>query len=357
MRKMENIDFIEDFFRQIEEKKCICFGAGRKLDEICADIPRLTEKIAYVTDNNPDLHGTDRKIAGQLKKVYLPQRLYEEEISNVLLIITCSYKKEIIEQLEKVDKLKDLSYCEIEPLLDAMAWSAECPPEGYRKNSIETIPRKIHYIWFSDDLIPPLLQSNIDGWKRLCPDYEICLWNENNYDVTKNPYMFEAYKNKKWSFVSDYARLDIIYQKGGIYLDTDVEMIQRPDELLYNDAFIGFERLSTVNTGSGFGAKKGHALIRELRDHYKNIKFVDSEDPDDMVLCPIYETEVLQRHGLVLNGNFQVVGGMSVYPVMYFNAKSLYSDRMRITKETISVHHCSWTWAGSKSKIKAGDRI
>ncbi len=354
MKKMENIEFIEEFFRQTEEKKCICFGAGRKLDEICADIPRLAKKIAYVADNDPRLHGTDRKVAGQIKKVYLPQKLYEEDVSEALLVITCSYKEEIIEQLEKVDKFKELSYCEIEPLLDACAWSAEGPPKGYRKNKREAIPRKIHYIWFSDNPIPPLLQGNIDGWKRLCPDYEVCLWNEKNYDVTKNPYMYQAYKNKKWSFVSDYARLDIVYREGGIYLDTDVEMIRRPDELLYNDAFIGFERLSTVNTGSGFGAKKGHALIRELRDHYENMEFIDSENPDEMVLCPIYETEVLKRHGLVLNGNFQVVDGVSVYPVMYFNAKSLYSDRMRITKETVSVHHCSWTWAGSKSKIKAG---
>lgn len=357
MRKIENIDSVEEFFLQIKEKKCICFGAGRKLDEICRDIPQLLEKISYVTDNNSQLHGRDREIAGWVKKICPPEKLYEENVSSVLLIITSSYKEEIITQLEKDNRLGNLCYCEVEPLLDAMAWEAQCPPRGYRKNKNEMIPRKIHYIWFSDAPIPVRLQKNIDGWKRLCPDYEVCLWNEKNYDITRNPYMRKAYEAGRWSFVSDFARLDIVYQEGGIYMDTDVEMVRRPDELLYNDAFIGFERLSTVNTGSGFGAKKGFTIIREMRDYYENIEFIDSEDPNDMILCPVYETAVLKRHGLVLNGNFQIVEGMSVYPVMYFNAKSLYSDKLKITDETISIHHCSWTWAGSKSKLKAGDEV
>lgn len=353
MIKIENIEFIEDFLKQTEKKRCVCFGAGRRLDEVCKDIPQLVGKIQYIVDNDLNLHGKDREVAGQIKSIFMPQKLYSENISDMLLIITCSYKEEIMEQLEQVEQLQDLSYCEIESLLDAVAWSAKCPPEGFRKNNSEEIPRKIHYIWFSENPIPALLQKNIDGWRRMCPDYEICLWNEKNYDIAQNAYMYQAYQNKRWSFVSDYARLDIIYREGGIYLDTDVEMIRRPDDLLYNDAFIGFERLSTVNTGSGFGAKKGFPLIREMRDYYQDIEFVNAEDPDDMILCPIYETNILQRHGLKLDGNFQIVSEMSVYPVMYFNAKSLYSNRLRVTKETISVHHCSWTWAGSKSKVKA----
>ena len=164
--------------------------------------------------------------------------------------------------------------------------------------------------------------------------------------------MYQAYKDKKWSFVSDYARLDIIYNHGGIYFDTDVELIRRPDELLYNDAFIGFERISSINTGSGFGAIKEFHLIKEMRDFYINVEFINSDNPNDMILCPIYETAILQKYGLRLDGNFQIVDGISVYPVTYFNAKSLYSNKLKITENTISVHHCSWTWAGNKSKLK-----
>lgn len=112
-----------------------------------------------------------------------------------------------------------------------------------------------------------------------------------------------------------------------------------------------FERLSTVNTGSGFGAKPGFPILKELMEFYDGLEFEDKADPGQLILCPVYETAILKKHGLKLNGNFQIVDDMSVYPVMYFNAKSLYSNRLRITEKTISVHHCTWTWAGEKNKL------
>ncbi len=342
---------LKEFYDIALSKKCVCFGAGRKLDEISRDIEGFVDLIDYVVDNNSDLNMTERKIQGKSKIVHNVDFLAKDNVSDILLVITSSYKDEIIDQLNGIDTFSELTYCEFEKLFDHIAWNAKKPPSGFKKNEYEKIPKKIHYIWFSNNPIPKRLQSYIDGWKRLCEDYEICCWNEANYDVSKNAYMYQAYKDKRWSFVSDYARLDIVYQHGGIYLDTDVELIRRPDELLFNDAFIGFERLSTVNTGAGFGAKQGHPIIKELRDFYNDIKFNNASDPNDMILCPVYETAILKKHGLVLNGDFQIVDDMTVYPVMYFNAKSLYSDRLQITEETVSVHHCSWTWAGSKSKL------
>lgn len=199
--------------------------------------------------------------------------------------------------------------------------------------------------------MPERLRRYVDGWKQMLPDYRFVEWNENNYDFTKNEYMYAAYRNKRWGFVTDFVRLDVVYAYGGIYLDTDVELLRRPDELLYNDAYIGFERLSTVNTGAGFGAKKGFHILGELMNFYKNREFINNEDPNKMILCPIYETEILKKHGLKLDGNFQIVDDMCVYPVEYFNAKSLYSNQLKITDRTISVHHCTWTWAGEKSKL------
>ena len=117
----------------------------------------------------------------------------------------------------------------------------------------------------------------MNSWKKYCPDYEIIEWNESNYDVTKNQYMYDAYKSEKWGFVPDYARLDIIYQYGGIYLDVDVELVQSLDELRYQDGFVGFEDQTEVNFGSGFGAAKGSRIIRELRDEYDRRKFVNED--------------------------------------------------------------------------------
>lgn len=350
MRKLE-INDIKQFLSRIQEKSLVCFGAGKKLDEICRELPELVTAMDYILDNNPALNETDRVVLGEKKKIYTIKKLEEADISKTILVITSSYKLEILTQLNRYQQFAELEYCDFEKVFDMIAWSAICPPPNFRKNVEMVIPKKIHYIWFGGNPIPESFQNNINGWKRLCEDYEIICWNEDNYDISKNPYMHQAYKDKKWSFVSDYARLDIVYQHGGIYLDTDVEMLRSPDELLYNDAFIGFERTSTVNTGSGFGARKEFPIIKEMRDFYNTINFVNKENPNEMILCPEYETAILQKHGLQLNGNFQIIDDMSVYPVMYFNAKSLYSDKLKITEETISVHHCSWTWAGNKSKL------
>lgn len=352
MKLLTEINTIEKLYEYVKTKKCICFGAGRKFDELCNELPGLNGRIAYVLDNNPKLNGLTKRVNDVEYVVCSPDKLKDENVDEILLIITCSFKQEIMEQLASISKLDDMGYCDAEQLLDIAAWEAKKPDFEFKKNSTITIPKKIHYVWFGNNTIPNRLQEYIDGWKKHCPDYEIIRWDERNYDITKHDYMKKAYENKKWSFVSDYARLDIIYNEGGIYFDTDVELIRRPDELLYNDAFIGFERMGTVNSGSGFGARKGFYLIKELRDSYDAIEFVDSNNPNEMVLCPVYETELLVKHGLKLTGDFQIVGDMSVYPVMYFNAKSLYTDTMRITDETISIHHCTWTWAGEKNKLE-----
>lgn len=351
MKKINTIKNIDDLLNRLISKECFCFGAGRQLMEICDDIPSLPEYITGIIDNNPDLYSTKREVKGRYIAIYPAGYLSSKNIDNTILLITSSYKDEIIAQLEQMEDLKNLEYTDFQEILDVAAWGCACPSETFRKNELETIPRKIHYCWFSGSKMPKRLQEYVDGWRRLCPDYEFILWNEDNYDISKNEYMYEAYKNQKWSFVTDYARLDIIYTNGGIYMDTDVEMIRRPDELLFNEAYIGFERLSTVNTGSGFGAKKGFPILKEIMDFYKSRSFINEDDPNKMILCPVYETEILKKHGLKLNGNFQVVDGMSVYPVMYFNAKSLYSNKLKITDETISVHHCTWTWAGKKNKL------
>ena len=124
------------------------------------------------------------------------------------------------------------------------------------------IPKKIHYCWFGNNSMPDEYIKYIDGWKKLCPDYSIIRWDESNYDVNKHPFISKAYKDRKWAFVSDYARLDIIYNNGGIYLDTDVQLIKNIDELRRFRAYVGFEAESFINTGLGFGAEKGNIFIK-----------------------------------------------------------------------------------------------
>lgn len=124
------------------------------------------------------------------------------------------------------------------------------------------IPKIIHYCWFGRGKYPAIVQKCLKSWQTHCPDYEIKLWNEDNYDIFKATYMAEAYQAKKWAFVSDFARLDIIYHNGGIYLDTDVELIKSLDSLLTLGCFVAADETG-INTGMGFGASKNHQTIKK----------------------------------------------------------------------------------------------
>ena len=184
----------------------------------------------------------------------------------------------------------------------------------------------------------------IESWKKYCPDYEIIEWNESNYDVTKNGYMRQAYENGKWAFVSDYARVDIVYRYGGIYLDTDVELVRNMDELLYQRGFCGFQNGVEINFGLGFGSVKQNEIIRLILDEYKNMEFCDKDGNLNLVLCPEIQGKVLHGKGIILNGSYQAIPDMTVFPERVLSGKSQKTRRLNITDKTYSVHHFDASW-------------
>lgn len=230
------------------------------------------------------------------------------------------------------------------------------------------IPKKIHYCWFGGGEIPEHDKKCIESWKRFCPDYEIIRWDESNYDVTKNRYMREAYQAKKWGFVPDFARLDIIYEHGGIYLDTDVELLRGLDDLLENRAYMGFEQCGqAVNPGLGFGAEQHMPLIREIRDSiYANRTFQRGVGDYDTTPSPAMNTAFLAARGLVKNDQQQTIGNIVIYPSAFFGPKEYATGLLTITENTYSIHHYHASWlepeekriyALSKTlKAKFGDR-
>ncbi len=133
------------------------------------------------------------------------------------------------------------------------------------------IPKKIHYCWFGRGEKPKLAEKCIASWKKYCPDYEIIEWNEDNFDISQNGYFQYCLNNKKYAFLSDLARLYVVRDHGGIYFDTDVELLKRPDELLGYEAFYGFEDKSAINTGQGFGAEKDHPTVHAMVDQYETL--------------------------------------------------------------------------------------
>lgn len=215
------------------------------------------------------------------------------------------------------------------------------------------IPKIIHYCWFGGGEIPDHDRKCIESWKRFCPDYEIIRWDESNYDVHKIRYMHEAYEAHKWGFVPDYARLDIVYEHGGVYLDTDVELIRNIDDLLENKAFMGFEQDGeAVSPGLGFGAEKHMPLLREIMDSiYSSRVFKLGPNEYDTTPSPIMNVEFLERKGLKKNNQFQIIDGMAIYPSEYFCPIDYATGIMTITEATFSIHHYHASWLEPEEKI------
>lgn len=165
------------------------------------------------------------------------------------------------------------------------------------------IPKVIHYCWFGEKEKPELVKKCIESWKKYCPDWEIYEWNETNFDISSVVYMKEAYEMKKWAFVSDVARLMIVYLNGGVYLDTDVELTGSIDTWLENDAFYAFESTRNINSGQGFGAIKKHDSVKAMLDYYKERHFITNGKLNTLP-CPAGNTESLEKiyKGFIRNG-------------------------------------------------------
>lgn len=214
------------------------------------------------------------------------------------------------------------------------------------------IPKIIHYCWFGHNPKPKSVIKCMESWKKYCPDYQIIEWNEDNFDIDNTcNFVRDAYKNKKWAFVSDYARLKIIYECGGVYLDTDVELLQSLDVLLnYGYGFMGFESKDAVASGLGFAAEKSDAIIKEMLDYYNSISF-DIQDVDK-ITCPIINTRILQKHGLQVNGQLQRVGNLIILPEDYLCPENMFTGNKHYTNNTVSVHHYDASWMNRKNILR-----
>ena len=213
------------------------------------------------------------------------------------------------------------------------------------------IPKIIHYCWFGRSELPPLARKCIASWKKFLPDYEIKEWNEDNYDIAKNAYMAAAYKEKKFGFVPDYIRSDLIYQFGGFYFDTDVEVIKPLDTLLQYKGILGFESKDYVNGGLIVAGEKGLEIFKEMRDIYDSVSFYNKDGSLNLLASPAYNTEVLVRHGLKKDGTMQEVAGITIFPTDYFCPKPSQFGKVKITENTLTIHHYAASWIGPKQRF------
>ena len=213
------------------------------------------------------------------------------------------------------------------------------------------IPKTIHYCWFGGNPLTAEAKACIDSWQRYCPDYEILEWNESNFDVTQNVYCLEAYEAKKWAFVSDYARLWAVYEYGGIYMDTDVEVVRPLDSLLGHRVFMGFENDHSVSIGT-FGAEKRNSAIGAFLSAYDARHFRQLDGSFDMTTNLRLVTDFLvRRYGLKLNGKKQdLETGITVYPMEAFIAKDYRTGWILQDDSTYVIHHYASSWVDEDEK-------
>lgn len=216
------------------------------------------------------------------------------------------------------------------------------------------IPKIIHYCWFGRNPLPKDALRCIESWRKFLPNYEIKEWNEDNFDVQTIPYVAEAYEAKKYAFVSDYVRFAVLYQEGGVYFDTDVEIIRPIDDILQKGAFMGLEANGTnkdaiaVAPGLGIAAEAGHPLYSAFLQRYETLHFRVENGTQSESMIPII-TALLTERGLHPSDTPQEVNGITIYPAEYFNPLDDATGRLRITSNTRSIHWFSATWLPTQS--------
>lgn len=211
------------------------------------------------------------------------------------------------------------------------------------------IPKIIHYCWFGRGEKPKLAKKCIASWRKYCPDYEIVEWNEDNFDIYMNGYTKMCYEQKYYAFLSDYVRLLVVAEYGGIYFDTDVELLKSPSMLLKNDGFFGFENSEYVNTGLGFGAIAHGEIVEAMLEEYEPLL----DGTKGIIGCPILNTQALVKYGLEKNGKKQNVRNSIIYPEQAFNPYDSATGRLKKTTQTISIHWYAATWMSKKQRIRS----
>lgn len=214
------------------------------------------------------------------------------------------------------------------------------------------IPKIIHYCWFGKGAMPELAKKCIASWEKYCPEYKIIQWNEDNFDISCCDYVKEAYENKKYAFVADYARLWAMYEFGGVYMDTDVEVKKNLDEFLKNRAFSGFENDTKIQTGI-MACEKGFPLFSDLLNYYRGRHFVNESGELDTKTNVLIITEILLNRGFVPNGKYQEIDGFAIYPRDYFCPLDDATGVVHNTENTAVIHWFSKSWIPKSVRFRS----
>ena len=215
------------------------------------------------------------------------------------------------------------------------------------------IPKVIHYVWVGGNPLTPLAEKCIESWKKYCPDYEIKRWDESNFNINENRFCKEAYECKKWAFVSDYIRLKVLHDEGGIYMDADVEVVKPIDEFLRHKGFSGFECTNKIPTGI-MASEKGNKWIKTMLDYYTDRPFIKKDGSYENMPNVLYMTDfTVKKYNMPLDNKFHDIGDYVFYPNEYFcPAQNLSGVGYKATEDTFTIHHFAGSWTPKSWRIK-----
>lgn len=323
-----------------QNKKIIIYGAGASTKLLLeANYHKgLNESLAFIVDRNEGLDETFLEAGEDIRVKIVSLKSfcskYARQMNDYNMLITPYTALTIVMALDKIEELNHL---------DTYIYSLivnKKKPKSFSLRNVDRplIPKIIHYFWIGGNPMPEEDKRNIESWRKYAPDYEIIEWNESNYDFSVHPYCYDALKNKQYMYATDYARKDILYRYGGIYLDTDVELVAPLDDLLYNDVFIGIDDGGQLNSGSGLGAVPNHPVIKTFMELYEGVNFVNPDGSFNYKYNTYYETKYMISRGFKIKNEFQLIDGISCFPREVFMPEGfigLYDD---YTSKTVANH-------------------
>lgn len=350
MVDLKNIS-IEELPALIQKNKTLLYGTGKYIDEFTKRYPGISieKNISAFIETIPNK--TYKNLNNTKIKIYGLEELKKDIHEYIIIIASSIHYPEILEILDALtycDGLKVYILSFIENTSKETK-NVQLIEENSQKEYI--IPPIIHYCWFGEKSLPLEYQQYIDGWREKCPEYEIKCWDEKNYDINVNPFVEAMYHQKKWAFVSDYVRLDILYKYGGIYLDTDVELIKSLDPLRKYNGFIGRERANLVASGLGIGARKKNPIIFSILQKY-NILLQEGSCDLGQISCPYIETGIFNEFGMSSKNETQIIDDFLILSSSYFGGMNRGTFLINPQDNTYSIHHYAGTWVDRTDKRK-----
>lgn len=339
---------IDSFLQNTKEKKIYAYGASVLLKRFCDiySVYNIENRIAGIIDNDMRKWNCQYKVRESVFRISSINELKEQKKEqNICILISIRSYKEIIKQLDDIKEfegtdcyiLSFIQYFYQDRMIDTKLMESN-------RESTPCINKVIHYCWFGYGRMNDLMKHCMESWYKYCPDYKIMKWDESNYNIQKNSYMKQAYESGNWAFVSDYARLDILYHYGGFYFDTDVEFLKCIDPLRYFKAFMAFDCSTQVSSGLGMGAVRGNKVVKCLLDEYENRQF-RTEKGYDLTPCPKIQMKTLKTMGLAEKNVFQKIEDMLIFPDVYFDPFNRFTGKILKRKDSFTVHHYGGSWS------------